>query len=90
MTIYALIRHSRGLSLHGENDEFNDNVSNNFLIEHFVEKVNKMNNTNDSIVLFMQKLVENSDGTPKLDSEQRQELKTIYVDRQYLNELSNV
>ena len=89
MTIYALIRCSRGLSLQGVDDKFDDNVNNNFLIKHFEEKVNRINNTNDSTVLYMQSLVENADGTPKLGSDQIQERKTIYVDRQYLDELSN-
>ena len=90
MTIYALVRHSQRLSFQGENEEFDDNVSQDLLLKHFKEKVNKINNTNDSIVLFMQMLVENPDGTPKLDSEERQELKIIYVDRQYLADLSKI
>lgn len=90
ITIYALIRHSRGLGYQGEQDEFGNTVSNNQLIKHFEEKVNRINKTTDSVVLYMQKLVENVDGTPKLDSEKRQELETIYVNQQYLRELSNI
>lgn len=90
MTIYVLVRHSGGLSLQGENDIFDDKTNKDVIIKHFEEKVNKINGTNDSVVLFIQKLVENEDGTPKLDADQRQVLKTIYADRQYVADLSNI
>lgn len=92
MTIYALTRYSKGHERghQGGTDKFDDNVTIDFLIKHFQMEVNRVNNTNDSIVLFMQELVENEDGTPKLNSEGKQELKSIYVDKQYLVDLSNI
>lgn len=90
MTIYALVRHSRGLGLQGDNDKFDDRTTEDVLVKYFEERVNQVNNTNDSVVLHLHKLVENEDGTPKLSEEGRQELKVIYVDKQYLAEISSV
>lgn len=90
MTVYALVRHSSGLAHQGDNDNFDDKTTDDLLIKHFEERVNLVNNTNDSVVLYLHKLVENEDGTPKLNSEGRQELKVIYVDKQFLDDLSRV
>jgi hypothetical protein len=90
MTIYSLVRYNRGLGSQGEHDDFNDTVNNDFLVKHFEDKVNRINNVSDSTVLYIQRLIVNPDGTPKLDSEQRHQFKSIYVDKQYLIELSNI
>ena len=92
MIIYALVRFFRGYEhgYQGDNDKFDDKATTDFLVKHFEERVNLINNTRGSVVLHLHKLVENEDGTPKLDSEGNHERQVVYVDKQYLDDLSNI
>jgi len=88
MIVNAMVSFNGGT--HGLQESFRNDVSIDFMVRQFESEVNRANETSGSAVLFMDKLVENPDGTPKLNLDGSQIVERIYTSSAYSELLSEL
>ena len=88
MIVQALVRHTFGTQ--GHEETFSDTVGIDFILKFFEKETDRANETTNSIVLFMDKVIENVDGSIKLNSEGYQILERIYLNKAFSDELSRI
>jgi hypothetical protein len=86
MTVQALVRHTFGTQ--GHEETFSEPVENDFMIKYFEKETNRANDTSNSIVLYIKKVIQNEDGSIKINSEGDKILESIYINAAYAKELS--
>ena len=84
--VQALVQHTFGTQ--GHEETFSEPVENDYMIQYFEKETNRANDTSNSIVLYMKKVLQNEDGSIKLDSKGGKMLESIYINADYAKDLA--